>query len=91
MDDDMVRSVASTGSRLGEVADTAADEEVARSLESLLAAVGEAGSEDPESVGIVGLLRALRDPEVKAGLGFLVAVARALGRERRARGGTREA
>jgi uncharacterized protein YjgD (DUF1641 family) len=30
----------------------------------------------------VGLLRALRDPEVGEGLGYLLAVARALGRRR---------
>lgn len=81
MDDDMVTDLAATGTRLGEVADTAADDEVARTLETLLEAVGEAGSDPVEPVGAVGLVRALRDPEVKAGMGFLVALARAIGRE----------
>jgi len=83
LDDEMVTNLAATGSRLGELADTAADEEVARSLESVLTAVGEAGEEPPESPGVFGLARALRDPEVKAGLGFLLAVAKAIGRDRR--------
>jgi uncharacterized protein YjgD (DUF1641 family) len=79
MDDEMVTTLASTGARLGEVADTAADEDVARGLESTLAAVGEATDAEPERLGIVGLARAMRDPQVQTGMGFLVAVARALG------------
>jgi len=79
MDDEMVTTLASTGARLGEVADTAADEDVARGLESTLAAVGEATEAEPERLGIVGLARAMRDPQVQTGMGFLVAVARALG------------
>ncbi|MFW6448701.1 MAG: DUF1641 domain-containing protein [Halobacteriota archaeon] len=80
MDDEMVTALAETGARLGEVADTAADEEVAAGLEAMLAAIGPAMSEEPEPVGMLGLARALRDPEVKAGLGRLLAIARALGR-----------
>ncbi|WP_424005291.1 DUF1641 domain-containing protein (plasmid) [Haloarcula salina] len=83
LDDEMVTNLAATGSRLGELADTAADEEVAQSLESMLAALGEAGEQPPASPGVLGLARAMRDPEVKAGLGFLLAVAKALGRDRR--------
>jgi len=79
MDDEMVTTLASTGARLGEVADTAADEDVARGLESTLAAVGEATEAEPERLGVVGLARAMRDPQVQTGMGFLVAVARALG------------
>lgn len=83
LDDEMVTNLAATGSRLGEIADTASDEEVAQSLESVLAALGEAGDQPPASPGVLGLARAMRDPEVKAGLGFLLAVAKALGRDRR--------
>jgi uncharacterized protein YjgD (DUF1641 family) len=86
MDDDMVTTLAGTGSRLGEVVDTAADEDVARGLESTLAAVGEASAEPPREIGAVGLLRAMRDPEVRTGMGFLVQLAGAIGRERRAGG-----
>lgn len=83
MDDEMVTDLAATGTRLGEVADTAADEDVARTLESLLEAVGEAGSEPAEPIGALGAAKALRDPEVKAGMGFLLSLAKALGRTTR--------
>jgi len=82
-DDEMVSSVAGTASSLGELADEASDPETIRGAQTLLRALGEAG--DPETtyreVGPVGLVRALRDPEVKRGLAFLIAVARGIGRE----------
>ncbi|RKD88586.1 DUF1641 domain-containing protein [Halopiger aswanensis] len=83
MDDGMVTDLAAAGTRLGEVADTAADDDVARTLESLLEAVGEAGSEPTEPVGALGAAKALRDPDVKAGMGFLLSLAKALGRTTR--------
>ena len=81
MDDEMVTQLAATGTSLGEVADTAADEDVARTVESLLEAVGDAGAEPAEPVGAIGLVRAMRDPEVKAGMGFLLSLAKAMGRQ----------
>jgi len=84
MDDEMVMTLASTGSRLGEVVDTAADEDVVRGLEQTLSAVGDASGEQPRQVGMLGLLGAMRDPEVKAGMGYLIQVAKALGRRRAA-------
>lgn len=80
-DDEMVEKLAATGTELGAVADAAAEPETARGVESMLHAVGDANDleEPPERVGIVGLLRALRDPEVQAGVGFLLAVAGNLG------------
>jgi uncharacterized protein YjgD (DUF1641 family) len=82
-DDEMVSSVAGTAGSLGELADEAADPETVRGARTLLRALGDAG--DPETtyreVGALGLLRALRDPEVKRGLAFLVALARGIGRE----------
>jgi uncharacterized protein YjgD (DUF1641 family) len=80
MDDEMAISVASTGSRLGEVADTAADDDVAAGLEDVLVALGEASTDDPEPVGALGLVRAIRDPETRAGLGALLSIASALGK-----------
>jgi uncharacterized protein YjgD (DUF1641 family) len=80
LDDEMVRSLAATGSSLGEVAETAADEDASDGIETALTALGEADSEPPDSVGPVGLLKATRDPDVQHGLGYLVAVARAIGR-----------
>lgn len=85
MDDEMATSVASTGSRLAEVADTAADEQVASGLEELLTALGEASAEDQEPVGAIQLVRSIRDPDVKAGLGVLLSIARALGAQTRDR------
>jgi uncharacterized protein YjgD (DUF1641 family) len=83
MTDDMVAELASTGSSLGEVADVAAEPETVRGVQAMLRAVGDASESDepPERVGPVGLLKATRDPEVQAGLGYLLAVARGLGRE----------
>jgi uncharacterized protein YjgD (DUF1641 family) len=81
LDDEMVMTLTQTGSRLGELADTAADDDVAGSLESVLQAVGEAGDQPPEAPGIIGLVKAMRDPEVQTGLGFVLAIARALGRD----------
>ena len=81
LDDDMVRSLAGLVTRLGELADTASDEDVARGLQTLLVAVGEAS--DPvvpvERVGPLGLLSAMRDPDVQRGMGYLLAVAKATG------------
>jgi uncharacterized protein YjgD (DUF1641 family) len=83
LEDDMVAELARTGSRLGEVADEASDPDTVRGLTTLARALGDASdpADPPEPVGAVGLVRALRDPEVKAGLGYLLAVARAVGSE----------
>jgi uncharacterized protein YjgD (DUF1641 family) len=80
LDDDMAVSLASTGASLGELADSAAEADTRDGLESVLGAVGDAQSGDVPRVGTLGLLRATRDEEVQAGLGYLVVLARALGR-----------
>jgi uncharacterized protein YjgD (DUF1641 family) len=79
LDDEMVETLAARGTALGELADTAAEPETVRGLETMLEAVGDAADEPPERVGVVGALRATRDPEVRTGLGYLLAVAKALG------------
>jgi uncharacterized protein YjgD (DUF1641 family) len=81
LEDDMVAELARTGSRLGEVADEAADPEAVRGLTRLVRAVGDAEGTDPERVGALGLFRATRDPDVRTGLGYLLALARAVGRQ----------
>jgi uncharacterized protein YjgD (DUF1641 family) len=82
LDDEMVTTLARTGGSLGELADTAADPETVQGMQTLLRAVGDASDPDAaEPVGALGLVGALRDPEVKRGMGFLLAVARATGRE----------
>ncbi|MFC4541331.1 DUF1641 domain-containing protein [Halosolutus amylolyticus] len=83
MDDEMVTKLAATGTSLGEVADTAADDDVARTLETVLEAVGDASAEPTEPLGVRGLMRALRDLDVRRGLGFAIAVARNLGKRLR--------
>lgn len=79
LDDEMVMSLTSTGTRLGELADTAADDDIASGLENVMTALGEATSEEPDKIGMVGLLKALRDPDVQAGLGVVIALSSALG------------
>jgi uncharacterized protein YjgD (DUF1641 family) len=82
LDDEMVASLAGTGAALGEVAQTAADDDTRDGIETLLTSVGEAEREPPERVGPVRLVRELRDPEVQHGFGYLLALAGAIGRER---------
>ena len=81
-DDEMIESLAATGTSLGELADTAADDQVRAGLVDLLEGVGRADTEAAEPVGALGLVGALRDPEVKDGLGYLLALARGVGAER---------
>lgn len=88
MDDEMVTSLADTGSSVAELADAASDEGTRDGVSTLLGAVGDAETADPEPVGVLGLARATRDPEVKAGLGYLLALASALGNRSSAPGST---
>ncbi len=37
--------------------------------------------EPPDRIGMLGLLRALRDPDVQIGLGFVIAIARGIGQD----------
>jgi len=85
LDDEMVASLAGTGAALGEVAQTAADDDTREGVETLLKGVGEAERDPPDRVGAVGLIRRVRDPDVQYGLGYLLAVAGAIGRERAGR------
>ncbi|MFB6162756.1 MAG: DUF1641 domain-containing protein [Halococcoides sp.] len=85
LDDDAVRSLGATGATLGGLANRATDEDAVRVLDSGLVALGEAGASDPEPAGVLDVLRALRDPDVRAGLGFLIAMAKAFGSELRER------
>ncbi len=58
------------------------DAETVQGLNALLGAVGEA-SRTSKPVGVVGTLRTLRSPDVRAGLGYLLEVLKALGRRLR--------
>ncbi|WP_092562185.1 DUF1641 domain-containing protein [Halorubrum sp. SD626R] len=86
LDDEMVRSLAKTGSALGEVADTAAGDDVRDGATTLLEGVGAAERSDPDRVGALGLARSVRDPEVQYGLGYVIAISKAIGRSRAADG-----
>ncbi|MFW6317203.1 MAG: DUF1641 domain-containing protein, partial [Halorubrum sp.] len=86
LDDEMVRSLAGTGSALGEVADTAADDDARDGVKTMLEGVGAAHRSDPEPVGALGLARSVRDPEIRYGLGYLLAISKAIGRSRAATG-----
>lgn len=79
LDDEMVRSLASTGAALGEVADTAADDDVRDGAVTVLESLGAAQRSEPQAVGLVGLMRSLRDPEIQQGLGYLLTLSKALG------------
>ena len=79
--DEMVVSLAGTGSSLGELADTASDDHTREGLTTLLDSVGAAEQAEPSAVGAIGLAKGLRDPEIKQGLGYLFAVAKALGQQ----------
>jgi uncharacterized protein YjgD (DUF1641 family) len=100
LDDEMVRSLSATGSGLGELAQTAAeddtrdgletllesvsaaDDDAGDGIETLLEGVGEAERAPPEQPGLLGLLRKARDPDVQLGLGYILAIAEAIGRSR---------
>nr|WP_237561369.1 hypothetical protein [Halostella pelagica] len=51
LDDEMVTSLAGTGTALGEVAQTASDDDTRDGIETLLESIGEAERTSPEQVG----------------------------------------
>jgi uncharacterized protein YjgD (DUF1641 family) len=79
MTDEMVVSLAGTGSSLGELADTAAEPDTRDGLARLLSAVGTAERTEPESPSTLALVKSLRDDDVKQGMGYVVALAKAIG------------
>ncbi|MFB6082088.1 MAG: DUF1641 domain-containing protein [Halanaeroarchaeum sp.] len=89
LDDDMVSSVVGAAGQAGELLDAAAGEPQAlRNLEVLMAALGDAAadpSESPETVGMIGALRKMGDPDVQRGMGFMLRLAGALGENLEAR------
>jgi uncharacterized protein YjgD (DUF1641 family) len=77
--DEMVVSLASTGSSLGELADTAAEPDTRDGLDRLLSAVGTAERTEPASPSTLSLVKSLRDDDVKQGMAYVVALAKAIG------------
>ncbi|SFF77468.1 Uncharacterized conserved protein YjgD, DUF1641 family [Halopelagius inordinatus] len=81
LEDDMVTELASTGAALGEVADEASDPNAVRGLTTLMRALGEASDPDdpPKPTGVLDVFRAIRDPDVRTGISYVVSLAKALG------------
>ncbi|MFC6942872.1 DUF1641 domain-containing protein [Salinirubellus sp. GCM10025818] len=79
MTDEMVVELAGTGSSLGELADTAAEPDTRDGLVRMLSAVGTAERTEPAATSTLALLKSLRDDEVKQGLAYVIALARAIG------------
>ncbi|NLV07922.1 hypothetical protein GOC83_17460 [Haloarcula rubripromontorii] len=78
MDDEMITSLAGTGASLGELADTAASDDTRGALQTVLGALGEANSSGPADLHDVW--DGIRSGEFLAGIRYLLAVVRSLGR-----------
>jgi uncharacterized protein YjgD (DUF1641 family) len=59
------------------------DDKALENLASLLRSLGEVLSKPPKSVGLLGLLSSLRDPEVRAGAAVLISLLRSLAKAQR--------
>ncbi|MFP8890335.1 DUF1641 domain-containing protein [Natrialbaceae archaeon A-CW2] len=81
VDDDIIMSVSELGSSLGEIADTTANPDTVVGIQALMNGIGEGANGSTGRMGIIGLVRALRDPNVQRGLGFLIAVTRSTGED----------
>ncbi len=77
--DDIVKKNAELITNLGLVSAKFTNDEFLTLLNSIGDAIYEF-KEKQESVGIIGLMRALSDPDVKLALGFLVNLAKSLGK-----------
>jgi uncharacterized protein YjgD (DUF1641 family) len=82
MNDEMVSSIVGTATRLGELADSASDPKTVKNLDRLLSGLREASEPEnrPGSTGTLAMLGQLNDPDVRRGLGFLLGLAKSLGK-----------
>jgi hypothetical protein len=78
MDDEMVVSLAGTGASLGEIADTAADDDTRDALQVILGALGDANARGP--VDRHDLWDGIRNGEFLTGIRYALALVQALGR-----------
>jgi len=78
LDDEMVRSLAGTGGSLGELADTAANDNTRSALQVVLGALGDADASGP--VDVYDVWSGIRDGEFLAGVRYALAIVRSLGR-----------
>ncbi len=84
LSDEIVKKNAELITNLGLVSAKFTSERALMLLDSIGDAICRCEKE-PEPVGIVGLMRALSDPDVKLALGFLVNLAKSLGKALRER------
>ena len=78
LDDEMVRSLAGTGGSLGELADTAANDNTRSALQVVLGALGDADASGP--VDVYDVWAGIRDGEFLTGVRYALAILRSLGR-----------
>lgn len=78
MDDEMVASLARTGSSLGELADSATEEDTRRGIQVLLRALGEADANGP--VDRHNIWNGLWEGEFLTGVRYALAIVQSLGR-----------
>ncbi|MFW6048778.1 MAG: DUF1641 domain-containing protein [Candidatus Bipolaricaulota bacterium] len=83
MDDEMVVNLVGMVGRLGELLEPASNENTIAGLDKLLNAVAEASDPDnpPDKVGLMGLMKAVNDPDVQKALGFVIKLAKTLGKK----------
>lgn len=82
MDDEMIVSLMSMAGDLGLAADGAAQPDAIRTFQVMTDALDEAADfEDPERVGMVGMLKKMRDPEVQQGMGLMLNLMKAFGHQ----------
>lgn len=82
LNDEMVTSIVGTATRLGELADSASDPKTVKNLDRLLTGVRKASEPEnrPQSTGTLAMIKQLNDPDVRRGLGFLLGLAKSLGK-----------
>lgn len=78
MDDEMIVSLAGTGSSLGELADAAAEDDTRNSIQVLLRALGEANENGPVDRG--DFWDGLRSGDILRGVRYALSILRSLGR-----------
>jgi uncharacterized protein YjgD (DUF1641 family) len=81
MGDSMVARMADMVRQLGEMADLLLTSGLPKAAPALMQAVGAAqvdAAKDPSSIGLMGLVRSLREPQIQFALKFVLALARRL-------------
>ena len=78
MDDEMIVSLAGTGSSLGELADAASEDETRRAIQKLLRALGDADANGP--VDRHDLWEGIRSGDFLRGVRYALSIVRSLGR-----------